>query len=126
MANKHRNEVELDVAGRRLKFKLTMSAIAAVESDTGLDFTDIAHVFYSERAPILIIRSIYLRGLEGSGMHYSEALATVDAFLDDTPLNDLAAPAAQIYNAVWGAVEDVAGKDEGTAAAATPESPGSS
>lgn len=120
MANPHRNELQFDVAGRTFKAKLTLSAIAEVEDDTGMDFEFLHSVFSQERAPIKVIRSLLLRGLEGGGMTYPEALATTDQWLEETGLGDLVLPALEIYGSVWGAVDEATGKDEGEPEAETP------
>lgn len=86
MANLHRGEVDLNVAGRVLPMRLTLGALAELESAFAVDsLPSLGERFCAGRLSARDLIRIIGAGLRGAGGHFSDA--EVEAFDFDGGLN---------------------------------------
>lgn len=104
MPNPKRGEVEVELAGRPVRFCLTFGALASLEKRMGLDtISDLASRFLQERLSVEDLCALLVAGLEGSGDPMSEReLRNLDLQDNWSTLLDTA---ARLLAATFGGLE---------------------
>lgn len=101
MVNRHRGEVELMVAGEALPMRLTLGALAELESAFAVDsLPALGERFSGGRLSALDVTRILTAGLRGAGSRCSEA--EVAGFAFDGGLNGAIAAAIRLLDATFG------------------------
>lgn len=116
MANAKRNETPLEINGKTLTLKMTFQAIAAIESDTGVDWFQLIDKLQDGNFPVRVVSAILVRGLEAAGVKYEDAIEEIEKSLASDGLRPCLDGAIAAYAAVNSVTTDSAGNGEAPAA----------